>query len=392
MAYLATAVYALRSIPSPKVRSIRADQHWRLYVNPEWITEVDVPELGRELTHVLWHLLMDHAGRAQSIGVDSTTAHAWHQACDLTVVDTLHPSHAVPRSVRELAAEARAHFPKLGRGLSAEDYFAMLCGLPANTDRDQSSSLDNDTDCGSACDGIVRTGDLPPDAPIGHLDRVEADFIREQVAIDYLDAVKGRGDTPGEALRWAKHITQPEIPWEPLLARAVRRGVAWTRGRTEPTWTRPSRRQSVQPDVLQPGWRRPVPNIAMVIDTSGSIDDQLLGRAMGEVDGALHALGVSDASITVLACDAAVGAVTKVRKATEASLVGGGGTDLRVGIAAASALRPHPDLIVVFTDGYTPWPDHAPPGSAVIAAMLGRHQEALPETPGWVTRINCILR
>lgn len=85
-------------------------------------------------------------------------------------------------------------------------------------------------------------------------------------------------------------------------------------------------------------------------------------------------------------------AVTHVRKATDAVLAGGGGTDLRAGIAAASALRPRPDLIVVFTDGHTPWPAQSPPGSAVVAALLGRKGEALPDTPGWLTRIECILR
>ena len=123
----------------------------------------------------------------------------------------------------------------------------------------------------------------------------------------------------------------------------------------------------------------------MVIDTSGSIDDRLLGKAMGEVEGALVGMGIRRGNVTVLACDAALGAVTRIRKATDAQLVGGGGTDLRVGIAAASAQRPRPDLIVVFTDGYTPWPSQAPPGSAVIAAMLGRKGETLPDTPTWVT-------
>lgn len=163
-------------------------------------------------------------------------------------------------------------------------------------------------------------------------------------------------------MRWARHITQPEIAWEPLLARAVRRAIGWTSGRHTPTWTRPSRRQSSNPNVLQPGWRRPLPNIAMVIDTSGSIDDRLLGKAMGEVEGALASMGIRGGSLTVLACDASVGAVTRVRKAADARLVGGGGTDMRIGIAAASAQRPRPDLIVVFTDGYTPWPKLAPPG------------------------------
>ncbi len=111
----------------------------------------------------------------------------------------------------------------------------------------------------------------------------------------------------------------------------------------------------------------------------------------GEVDGALRGLGVTGSSVTVLACDAAVHTVTRVRKARDTALAGGGGTDMRAGITAAAALRPRPDVIVVFTDGYTPWPDQGPPGSAVVAAVLGRPEHILPPSPDWATRIECRL-
>ncbi|HML50656.1 MAG TPA: VWA-like domain-containing protein [Propionicimonas sp.] len=392
LAYLATAVYALRTVPSSDIATIRADQYWRLYVNPLWVGAISVPELGRELAHIVWHLLMDHAGRAAAMGVDAATSEQWHQACDLTVSETLVGEEASPVSVEDRSRQVRTDNPSLGRGRSAEDYFAILSRLPAWGGQQATGPLANNKDCGSACDGMPRASDLPPDSEVGRLDRIQAEQVREQVAIDYREAAKSRGDSPGEAQRWAKHITEPTIRWEPLLARAVRRGVAWASGRVERTWSRPSRRQSVQPEVLHPGWRRPLPGIAMVVDTSVSIDDELLGKAMGEVEGALRGLGVADPQVTVLACDASVGAVTAVRKATDATLVGGGGTDMRVGIAAASTLRPRPDLIVVLTDGYTPWPELPPPGSAVIAAILGRPGATLPETPPWVARVECVLR
>jgi len=171
----------------------------------------------------------------------------------------------------------------------------------------------------------------------------------------------------------------------------VRRAVGWTNGNTDYTYSRRSRRQSALPNVVLPGTRRPIPNVALVIDTSGSVDDELLGWALGEVDGALRGLGVTGSSVTVLACDAAGHTVARVRNARDAKLAGGGGTDMRVGIAEAGLLRPRPDVIVVFTDGYTPWPDQPPLGSAVIAAMLGRHGTVLPPCPSWAKRIDCRL-
>ena len=405
--YLAHALYALITVPTELVPTLRADEHWRVYVNPGWAMEVTVPELGRELAHTVWHLLMEHASRARGIGVDATTADAWHTACDLTVHDTLAPEGCCPPDIATTASAIRAdRAGRLTPGRPAEEYFATLSrldvasgmsgspGRPGPQRRALNGSTNNEPldACGSACDGIPRDTDLPPDADVGAVGKVQADGIRAQVAIEYVEAQKSRGTKPGEAMRWAKHITEPEIAWEPLLARATRRAIGWTSGRHAPTWTRPSRRQASHPDVLQPGWRRPLPAVAMVIDTSASIDDRLLGKAMGEVEGALASLGIRGGSVEVIACDAAVGAVARVRKATDAMLVGGGGTDMRIGIAAASALRPRPDLIVVFTDGYTPWPAAAPSGSLVIAAMLGRPGEPLPDTPSWATRIECALR
>ncbi len=394
--YLATAVYALLHVPSAGVATLRADEHWRLYVNGDWVLGAEVPEIAREIAHVAWHLLMDHAGRARGMGVDRTTARAWRTAADLTVAETLDPPGCVPGDLGRRVREVRDGTPGLllTTRRSAEEYHAMLSGLPVAP---QPAAVppeegDEPDTCGSACDGIPRVGDLPAsDDGVGRVSRVDADLIRERVAIEFRDHVATRGDRPGEALRWALAITEPKIPWEPVLARAVRRAAGWTSGRVEPTWSRPSRRASSVPGVLMPGMRRPLPKVAMVVDTSGSVDDVLLGRALGEVDGVLRGLGVPGAAVAVYACDAAVGAVTRVRRAADAGLVGGGGTDLRVGIAAATAARPRPDLVVVLTDGHTPWPTAPPPGTAVVVAVLSRTGRPFPPTPPWATRIECVL-
>jgi predicted metal-dependent peptidase len=66
-------------------------------------------------------------------------------------------------------------------------------------------------------------------------------------------------------------------------------------------------------------------------------------------------------------------------------LVGGGGTDLRVGIAAAQASRPRPDVVVVLTDGYTPWPAQ-PTRARLVVAIIGDEGTA-QEVPTWATTV-----
>jgi predicted metal-dependent peptidase len=126
-----------------------------------------------------------------------------------------------------------------------------------------------------------------------------------------------------------------------------------------------------------------VPEVAVVVDTSGSMGDNLLARALAEVQGVLRATGMAGA--TVLTVDAAVHTAQRVFDARQVKPVGGGGTDMRVGIDAALKLRPRPHVIIVLTDGLTPWGDTPVQGVQVIAGIIGHHDST---TPKWVKAIH----
>ena len=57
-----------------------------------------------------------------------------------------------------------------------------------------------------------------------------------------------------------------------------------------------------------------------------------------------------------------------------------------VGIAAAGQLRPTPKIIVVFTDGYTGWPDALPKGVETMIVCL-TVSDCLETTPSWAKKI-----
>lgn len=384
--YLAHALYAMVLVESTEVERATCDERWRVYVDPGWFASASVREIAEELAHLTWHLLNDHAARARDLGVDRTTAADWAQAADLALAAGLDPDHLRP---------ARLPSPvdrRLPPGRSAEEYFAITSGLPVGSPANDGAPPDPAAGCGSGADGIPRAYEHPDDADVGGVAQLEALVIRTRVSIEYRAHARGRGRDPGKDLRTPAAPDEHRAPWPELLAAAVRRAVGWVAGRGEYSFARPSRRQGVVRGIILPGQRRRVPRVSFIVDTSGSVDDQLLARALAEIDGAIAAVGVPGTHVTIHSVDAAAHTVRRAVRAADAVLVGAGGTDLRIGLRAAELERPRPEVVIVLTDGDTPWPETPPPGIAVIVAVLGRvGGSPLPVTPPWAMRVECRL-
>lgn len=122
----------------------------------------------------------------------------------------------------------------------------------------------------------------------------------------------------------------------------------------------------------------------MVIDTSGSMSAADLAAALAEVSGVLKALAVG--TVRVGCCDAAATELRPVASMREVNLSGGGGTDMRVGIAAALAGHPKPSVIIVLTDGDTPWPARGF-GVPLIVVLIGATGTARAGVPGWARTV-----
>ena len=182
-----------------------------------------------------------------------------------------------------------------------------------------------------------------------------------------------------------------------MLAAEIRRGLAATTGAVDYSYSRPARRATAMgyagdkpgtSQVILPSLRRPEPDVAVVCDTSGSMSADLLARVLTEVEGLFRTVGVRGRPGRVLSCDATVHAVQRVSSARQIELIGGGGTDMAAGIDAAVAVRRRPAIVVVLTDGLTPWPARPPRGTAVVVGLLGEHP---PAAPAWARSVTIPL-
>ena len=253
-------------------------------------------------------------------------------------------------------------------------------------------------DCGSATDGIRRDYEEAGEAEGKGVSKAEADLIRRGTADDILkyvsDPSNSRGTMPAGWLRWAEEFEKPAINWRRELASIIRKTFGSIAGKRDYHYTRPSRRQAAFNQstgrtngntVILPAMRAPEPpKIAVVIDTSGSMSDEYLAWALAETDGVLKSIGQAR-SVRFISCDASAH-VQDVRKAKDIKLIGGGGTDMCVGIEAALQGKNKAQVVIVLTDGYTPWPTEPLKNATLI---VGLTDEASRESvPDWA---RCVI-
>ena len=365
--YLAIALHSLQLRWVAGYGTFGVDQWWRMYADPARVDEWDVPEIGAVLLHEVWHLLRDHHARASALGVTDEQRLLWNLAADAEINDDLVAAGLPLPGCPVLPAS-------LGRpdGLLAEEYFRTA------------KRSAGECDCGSGSDAVAREHeDGSPSEESAGLTPTQAEMVRVSCAQAIAAEVRVRGDVPLGWQRWAEERLTAKVDWRSVLSAQVRRCMASAAGAVDYSWSRPSRRSV--PGVLLPSLRRPVPSVAVVVDTSGSVDDVMLAQALAEIDGALSSAGARRGDVTVLSCDAAVKAAQRVRSATQVRLSGGGGTDMRVGIAAAERLRPRVDAVIVLTDGETPWPDEP----LRVPLVVGLLSSCDSDVPPWARVVQC---
>jgi predicted metal-dependent peptidase len=378
--YLASALFAAGVGVAEGSGTVAIDQSWLIHADPAVLETFAVDDLGRLLVHLVSHALRSHADRADRADVAGTEGDpvAWNRAGDAEVNDDLARNAMVPPCAAAMPRDLGAEDGRL-----AEHYYALA------------RTGDRQWDCGSGCDGIERPWD-GGDGAAG-LNGRDAEFVRLGVAAELqrCEALEP-GTVPAGWLRWAEKMLPSRTDWRRVLAAEVQTGVVRASGMVDYSYRRPSRRSESTPSVILPTLDRPVPDVAIVCDTSGSMSGDLLARALSEVEALLQRVGLRGTQVRVLTCDAQVHSVKKVSRASQISLLGGGGTDMGEGISQALQLKPPPSVVVVLTDGFTPWPSEAPRGARVVVGLLeagrppmgGMH--AAPAPPPWakVVRIH----
>lgn len=386
--YISHLLFSLRLVPTTdsSLQTMGVDAGLRLYFNEDFVLGLSVPELATVLQHEAMHCMLSHQERFKSLRDSEPNHHIFNIAADCGI------NHVIEEAGYKFSAELQPvrykDFPKINATMATERAYFIL----KEDHGDQIKKTDQD--CGSIAGGDAREYEIPKDdssAPAAS-EEVKA-VVRSQVAAEVSAAAKKGAAIPGGLTRWAEDFLNPKVNWRQQLAVRIRSALASKAGRRDYSMMRPSRREQglarSDAQIRLPAMRQPGdPKTTVVVDTSGSIGNELLKSLLAEVMGITKAVG-SAHGVVVIPCDSVAYSAQKVRKAEDIKklqLPGGGGTDMREGIAAALATKPRPDAIVVVTDGYTPWPEAKPVGCDNFIILLTT-DSTVQHAPSWAKTV-----
>ncbi len=218
-------------------------------------------------------------------------------------------------------------------------------------DREKSSQENGDSRLAEPDEGSG--GALQP-PPLSEYDRKDLSVQWQQRMAGAAQQAMRAGKMGAAMARLVDHLLQPQLPWRMLLARYMT-AVA----RDDYSFQRPSRREG---GAILPSIRSDQINLAIVIDTSGSISYDEISEFISEVNAIK---GQLRARITLLACDDKLSENGPWEYeawdtfSVPENLDGGGGTSFLPPFEWLS-MQHDPDLLLYFTDADGPFPAHEP--------------------------------
>jgi len=315
------------------------------YYNTRFIKMLRPKEVEFLFGHEVLHCVYDHFGRR-----NDRDPQLWNIANDYCVNQDLKE-----HGVGEFITSVPCLYDKKYKGMSSEEVYddlyknATKIDISKLLDQMLDEHLDGEGDGeGDGNEDSDKDGKGRP-----KLSESERQAIRDEIKEAMLAAAAASGDAgnlPGGVKRLIQELTEPKMNWRELLRMQLESTI-----KSDYTWMRASRK-GWHMDAVMPGMKLdPMIDIAVAIDTSGSIGEAMLRDFLSEIQGIMDSFPAY--RIHVFCFDTEVHNPAQYNSdnldsITEYEPGGGGGTDFTAIYDYLKAEEIEPKRLVVFTDGY----------------------------------------
>ena len=295
--------------------------------NPQFVESLEVDEIKGLIAHEIMHIAMLHHTRRQ--GRDGKK---WNVAADY--------------AINQILIDAGFTLPKDGlispafANMSAEEIYSKL---PDNPNNGGNQGQGNGQGSGQDQNGFGGVEDAPANT---EAERNQIEAETKQMVSQAAMAAKQQGKLPAHLERLIEDIMQPIVNWKDVLSVFLTE-----KTKNDYTFRMPNKRFISQGLYLPSLESIEKGKFCLLVDTSGSIDNELLNQFAGEMQ---SILSDSANSLSVLFIDTEVNHVQEFEEDETIDLhpKGGGGTDFKPGFDYIEKNSIDAKAIVYFTDGY----------------------------------------
>jgi len=316
------------------------------YYNSRFVMMMDQKEIEFGFGHEVLHCVYDHFGRR-----DSREPQIWNFANDYCVNNDL-VDHNIGRKITTI----EILYDRKYKGMPSEEVYELLMeDVQYMTPEEMQDMIDKMLD--EHLDGEGEGEGEGDGKPGGKGRPTISKAMRDEIRDEFKEAVinaanneSNAGNIPGNVKKMLKDLTEPQMDWRELLNLTLTSAI-----KDDYTFMRPSRR-SWHMDAIMPGMNPgEAIDIAVAIDTSGSISQQMLIDFLSEVQGCMEMFTAY--KIHVFCFDTAVHNPVQftsddIADMSEYTLGGFGGTDFEPIFEYMKEYDVSPERLIVFTDGY----------------------------------------
>lgn len=357
---------ALRLTLTPADRSwcpTAATDGRKFYYNPAFIVELDDKEnvflVAHELGHCIYEHFMRRTGRDPKL---------WNIAGDYIINNTLENEIVRGNDYARVITYVKPFLDHKYDGWTTEEVYDDLLeqqqngGKPeedgdlidVHIDLEGSGGQGGDDGDGVEVEGQGGDGEGDLAKKPGGMSEEEKKQLQNELKDAMIQAAQsaGAGNVPGDMKRMITDLLEPQMDWREIIRAQVESSL-----KSNFTWLRPNRKGWHMSAVL-PGMDRDMMiDVALAIDTSGSISQSMLTDFVSEIAGIMEQY--EDYRIRIWQFDTNVYGYDEFtsddgRDIREYEIKGGGGTDFDVNWTYMKQNEIEPDQFIMFTDGQ-PW-------------------------------------